>query len=88
MSLKIEREYFENNLIDQSDLFQLSSDGTFYTRTISENDLELSFDDITDGERYFYEPSLTYSLPRNCTVLYYGTNCKWLRSGRRCKDSI
>ena len=51
MSLKIEREYFENNLIDQSDLFQLSSEGTFYTRTISEHDLELSFDDITDGER-------------------------------------
>ena len=51
MSLKIAKDYFDNNYSDQIDLFQLSEDGEFYERTIAENDLELSFDDDLDGKR-------------------------------------
>ena len=53
MSLKIAKDYFDNNYSDQIDLFQLSEDGEFYERTIAENDLELSFDDDLDGKRWF-----------------------------------
>ena len=50
LSMKITREYFENYLSEEMDSFQLSQDGTFYERTIQENDLTLSFDNVMDGE--------------------------------------
>lgn len=50
LSMKIAREYFENYLSNETNLFELSPDGGYYERTIPENDLALSFDDETDGE--------------------------------------
>lgn len=50
LSMKITREYFENYLSEEMDLFHLSQDGAFYERTMQENDLTLSFDNVMDGE--------------------------------------
>ena len=50
MTFKIEQEYFENNISDDDDNFDLA-DG-FYSRTIQQDELTLAFDDTDDG--YFH----------------------------------
>ena len=49
LTYKIAKQYFDNNLSDQTDSFTLNADGDFYERTIDENDLSLSFDANSDG---------------------------------------
>ena len=48
MSFKIAADYFQNNLSDQEDSFTLNGD--FYERTVSGNDLALSFDSQSDSK--------------------------------------
>ena len=50
LTFKIEQEYFENNISDDDDNFDLA-DG-FYSRTIQQDELTLAFDDTDDG--YFH----------------------------------
>ena len=50
LTFGIAQAYFENNLSDQANDFTLT-DG-FYWRTIPENELELGFDNDTDGKLY------------------------------------
>jgi len=50
LTFAIAQAYFENNLSGQVNDFTLA-DG-FYWRTIPENELELGFDDDTDGKLY------------------------------------
>ena len=50
LTFKIEQEYFENNISDDDDNFNLA-DG-FYSRTIQQDELTLAFDDTDDG--YFH----------------------------------
>ena len=40
--------------MDQVDSFTLNADQDFYERTVSENDLVLSFDPNSDGESFVY----------------------------------
>ena len=53
LSFKIAKDFFENSLMDQVDSFTLNADQDFYERTVSENDLVLSFDPNSDGEPFF-----------------------------------
>ena len=48
LTFAIEQTYFENNLSDQINDFVLA-DG-FYSRTVADNELEIGFDDDTDGK--------------------------------------
>ena len=50
MSLRIAQDYFENNLSDPEDQFQLNGD--YYERTVSEDDLVFSFSESADGKRF------------------------------------
>ena len=47
LTFKIEQEYFENNISDDDDNFDLA-DG-FYSRTIQQDELTLAFNDTDDG---------------------------------------
>ena len=46
LSVRITKDYFENNLVGQEGNFDFA-DG-FYTRSIPQNELELAFDDTDD----------------------------------------
>lgn len=48
LSIKIAKDYFENNLSAAESNFDLA-DG-FYSRSIPEDELELAFDTVNDGK--------------------------------------
>ena len=48
LSVRITKDYFENNLVGQEGNFDFA-DGS-YTRSIPQNELELAFDDTDDGK--------------------------------------
>ena len=52
LSYQISEEWFDENLADQKDFFDLveNDEGAFYVRNIAENDLEANFDPETDGK--------------------------------------
>ena len=50
LTFRIEQPYFENNLASQTNDF-VFADG-FYSRTIPQNELQLGFDNNTDGKFY------------------------------------
>ena len=53
LSFKIAKEYFDLNLSDQANAFELDSDGGYYQRTIPEKELSLAFDPDSDGRDSF-----------------------------------
>ena len=48
MTFKVAEDYFENNISDEDNNFNLA-DG-FYSRTIQQDDLVLAFDNTDDGK--------------------------------------
>ena len=52
LSYEISKQFFDDNLADQEDSFDLMENGddVFYVRKIAENDLEANFDPETDGK--------------------------------------
>ena len=59
LSYQISKQFFDDNLIDQKDSFDLvqKDDGDFYVRKIAGHNLKTDFDPETDGKytvHYFY----------------------------------
>ena len=72
LSIKINGEYFINNLNDQADFFTVNADGD-YERTIDQTELTLSFDTESDCKYLIFNFYLGYrGAPHHSVTLGLG----------------